>query len=454
MFCFRITLFVGMLCLFISSAAAAQQPLQEIETRITDRVDNGSLVGISIGYVNAEGETSYVSKGVLKASGSTAVDRRTIFEIGSVTKLFTALAMARTMHQQGIPLDAEAEPLLPEAFDLPAYEGTSITVKHLLTHTSGLPKIPDNLTMSDPARPYAGYSEADLKSFLSGYELPREPGTKLGYSNIGMALVGYILEAQTNLTYEQVIRQFILDPLQMASTGIEINAADSSRVARGHRGGVEVPNWDITVFEGAGALHSTTADMVKFLKAQMGRPSPLKQAINMTQRPLFDAGKQKGKIQDKVGMGWFYATKNDTILWHNGATGGYKSLIGYNIEDDTGVVLLSNSASSTIDLGFHLLDPEAFPLQKITSLSKKELQKFVGVYRAGPAAKFHITRMNEQLFVRLRGQNKFPIYPKSETRFYLKAVPAEIQFEVTADSATKLILHQNGRQVPANRIER
>jgi len=452
MYYLRRAFVMGMLCLLIPAIVPAQQSLQKVESNIDKRVNNGTLVGISVGYVNAEGKASYLSKGLLAASGEVSVDHHIIFEIGSVTKLFTSLAVAKLVQEKNLSLDTKAELLLPEGFQLPAYKETAITLEHLVTHTSGLPKIPGNLKMKNPAQPYAGYSESDLKEFLLNYELTRKPGSKFAYSNIGMALVGYILEEQTGLTYGRVIERYITDPLKMERTGITVGTKDSSSVAIGHRGGAEVPSWDLTVFEGAGALHSTSADMVKFLRTQMGLVSTLERPVQMMQRPLFDTDEKQGKMQDKVAMGWFYATKSDTILWHNGATGGYKSFIGYNIEDETGVVLLSNSTNSISDIGFYLLDEGGYPLNDDVSLSKEELQKFVGEYRAGPGATFYITRTNDQLYVRLTGQNKLPIYPKSETRFYLKAVPAEIQFEVTADSAEKLILFQNGRKTPANRV--
>lgn len=448
--------FIGFWILFLTVSTVASQEVipQKAREIISKKVDNGPLVGVAVGYISQEGETLFYTKGTLSQQENRAVDKNTIFEIGSVTKVFSALAISKLVKEKGISLDTNAEDLLSEEFDLPEYEGQSVTLKHLLTHTAGLPRIPGNLSVDDISNPYKNYTESKLKAFLAEYELPRKPGVQFEYSNLGMAIVGYILEHQYDTSYEQVIKKQILKPLGMSSTGVEINSGTHS-VARGHRAGSEVPRWDFASIKAAGALASNAADMTSFLKAQLGYvDTDLKPAIQKSQETLFDIRDEQGKIRDMTGMAWMISTQADTILWHNGGTGGFHSFVGMNLEKQTGVVMLSNTNESIDDIGFHILDQD-HQLENFVSLSTDQLKKYVGEYQVGNGgASFFVTQNNNQLYIRLTGQNKLPVYPKSKDIFIYKAVNAKVQFFMNdGKHPNRLTLFQNGREITAEKVK-
>lgn len=353
------TIALGILLLLISfSLVQAQQDnFKEVEDLVIKSIEEGSLVGIAVGYISPKGDILYLTEGTLSNKTEKAVDKNSIFKIASITKVFTSLALARFLDEQDVSLNDNAEQFLPSDFSLPDYEGKEITLEHLVTHTSGLPRLPGNLEMKDIQNPYGDYSEAKLKSFLADHELQREPGSAFEYSNLGVAVVGHILEEQYGMEYDQVIREQIATPLDMKSTGIYLASADSSRYTQGHFNGNIVPYWDFPGVEAMGALSSSVSDMSKFMQAQIDPESTdMSDAILKTHELRFDISDENPKLLDNIGMGWLLSTEQDSIMWHNGGTGGYYLFAGLNIEKEIGVVVMSNTRSSIDYIGFHLLD--------------------------------------------------------------------------------------------------
>jgi len=133
----------------------------------------------------------------------------TIFEIGSISKVFTSLLLADMVNRKEVALDDPAAKYLPEHVRMPERSGKAITLLDLSTHRSGLPRVPGNLNPKDPTNPYADYSVDDLYQFLSGYTLPRDPGSEVEYSNLGGGLLGHILAHRAGTDYESLIRSRI-----------------------------------------------------------------------------------------------------------------------------------------------------------------------------------------------------------------------------------------------------
>lgn len=428
----------------------------EVEEHIEQKIKDGKLVGIFIGHISAGGEVHRIAKGTLKAGGSTPVTGQSLFEIGSISKVFTTLVLARVMQENGISLDDEAEQYLPESMSLPEYKDREIVIRDLVTHTSGLPSLPDNMFPEDSSNPYADYTMEKLNKYLAATELTRAPGSKFEYSNLGLALVGHILETVTGKEYEQLVIDKIAKPLNMNDTKIKITDTDSSRLAIGHSKGKTVANWDLPVFEGAGALRSTGNDMMVFLKTQMGNAkSALWPYTQKTQQPLFDIEKGLSRQTDKIGMGWFYATDKDTILWHSGGTGGYRSFIGINKETGSGTVVLSNSTADISDLYFHLID-SSYTLtesKESISLAPDELARFVGEYKSDMGYTLYVTNEGKQLFIRLPGQGKTQVKPVDNNKFVNEQVGAEFTFNTTkSGKVTELKLLKGGKMILARKV--
>lgn len=428
----------------------------EVEEHIEQKIKDGKLVGIFIGHISAGGEVHRIAKGTLKAGGSTPVTGQSLFEIGSISKVFTTLVLARVMQENGISLDDEAEQYLPESMSLPEYKDREIVIRDLVTHTSGLPSLPDNMFPEDSSNPYADYTMEKLKKYLATTELTRAPGSKFEYSNLGLSLVGHILETVTGKEYEQLVIDKIAKPLNMGDTKIMITDTDSSRLAIGHSKGKTVANWDLPVFEGAGALRSTGNDMMVFLKTQMGnKKSALWPYIQKTQQPLFVIEEGLSRQTDKIGMGWFYATDKDTIMWHSGGTGGYRSFIGINKETGSGTVVLSNSTADISDLYFHLID-SSYTLtesKESISLAPDELARFVGEYKSDMGYTLYVTNEGKQLFIRLPGQGKTQVKPVDNNKFVNEQVGAEFTFNTTkSGKVTELKLLKGGKMILARKV--
>jgi hypothetical protein len=309
--------------------------------------------------------------------------------------------------------------------------------------------------------PYADYTPEQLYQFLSGYQLTRDIGAQYEYSNLGVGLLGHALTLRAGVDYESMVRSRILDSLEMNHTRVTLTPEMKARLALGHAGPSVVPNWDIATLEGAGALRSSANDILTFLAANLGYiKTPLAPAMAAEisiRRPT--------TIPDtEIAYAWHVQSKNgNSIIWHNGGTGGYMSYMGFDPKTRAGVVVLSNLSAppGPDDIGRHLLDAN-YPLQKVepikehteVTVNTKIFDNYVGTYQLAPGTIMTISRDGDQMFGQLTGQPKLQIFPESEKKFFLKVVDAQLIFDTDAQGkATQVTLHQNGRDQPAKRID-
>ena len=206
----------------------------EIREMLVKRIDQQKqAAGIVVGVIEPNGRRVVVY-GNLAKSDPRPVDGDTIFEIGSISKVFTSLLLADMVKRKEVTLDDPAAKYLPEHVRMPERSGRAITLLDLSTHSSGLPRVPGNLNPKDPNNPYADYSVDDLYEFLSGYTLPRDPGSEVEYSNLGGGLLGHILAHRAGTDYETLVRVRITEPLGMPDTGIALSSSMKHRMATGH----------------------------------------------------------------------------------------------------------------------------------------------------------------------------------------------------------------------------
>src|SRR5580693_7288776 len=240
----------------------------EIREILAKRVDQQKqAVGIIVGVIEPAGRR-VVAYGNLANRDPRTLDGDRIFEIGSVSKVFTSLLLADMVNRKEVTLDDPAAKYLPENVRMPERSGKSITLLDLSTHSSGLPPLPSNFKPKDLLNPYADYSVDDLYQFLSGYTLPRDPGSEFEYSNLGGGLLGHILAHRAGMDYESLIRTRITRPLSMPDTGITLSSSMNKRMAIGHNAMLApAANWDIPTLAGAGGLRSSANDMLTFLEA-------------------------------------------------------------------------------------------------------------------------------------------------------------------------------------------
>ena len=385
------------------------------------------------------------------AVGGVNVDN--VFEIGSITKTFTASVLADMVGRGEVRLDDPVANYLPRAVRMPVRRGgRPITLLDLATQSSGLPRMPDNFTPRDSSNPYADYSVQQLYEFLSRYQLPRDPGAAYEYSNLGVGLLGHTLSLKARTSYEQLVTRRILTPLGMTETAITLAPAMRARLAPGHDGeGHVVPNWDLPTLAGAGALRSTAKDLITFLVANLdSTATPLSRALQRThveRQPTNDPNL-------KIGLAWHVLARPvGKIVWHNGGTGGYRSFIGFDPVRRIGVVVLCNNGNENVDdIGFHVLD-ETFPLKQPpprrteVAVDSMVLARYVGEYELTPAFHMVVTREAAHLFVQATAQPRFAIFAESDSTFFLKSVDAQLTFRPDG-----LVLHQNGQHAPARKV--
>jgi CubicO group peptidase (beta-lactamase class C family) len=442
----------ALLALALARGASAQTAIpDDVRASLRARIAARYLVGVVVGVVDSAG-ARYAAEGTTAINGGQPVNEHSMYEIGSVTKVFTALALADMVRRGEVALDDPVRHLLPEGSTVPSRNGREITLRLLSAQRSGLPRMPGNLAPRDTQNPYADFDGAHLLDFVRGYTLPRDPGERYEYSNLGVGLLGFALAQRGHESYEAMIARRVLTPLRMNSTMVTLTPEARARLAHGHDGERPAANWDMDALAGAGALRSDPEDMTVFVAAAMlARSTPLDSAFALTGQVQFEAGSPAMDI----GLGW-HILKRPTmrIIWHNGGTGGYRSFIGFDPARKIGVVVLSNSTHSVDDIGFHTLDP-SIPLTVALvaiSMAADSFDAYVGRYPLAPAVTLAVIRDGDALFLQLTAQPRFRMWPSAPDEFFLRDVDAQISFvRDSTGRVASLVLHQNGRNVPAPR---
>lgn len=338
--------------------AAAPATDAEIMAMIKTRVEvDQAGTGIVVGIIDAQG-SRVLAYGKLSEGGA-PVDADSVYEIGSITKVFTATLLSDMARRGEVGLDDPAARYLP--VKLPAVGERRITLADLSSQLSGIPGIPSNLAPKDDNNPFADYTVPQLYEFVSGFTPTRASGEKYEYSNAGVGLLGHILTLRAKTDYETLVRQRITGPLRMNNTAIVLTPAMRQHLAIGYgMPGMPAANWDMPVLAGMGALRSSTADMLKFVGANMGlSQSPLYGAMQATHQARHAI---EGKPGQSVALGWHVLEQNGSrIVWHNGGTAGYRTYIGFDEVTRRGVVLMSNSHMGSDDIARRALN-SAFPI--------------------------------------------------------------------------------------------
>ena len=282
-----------------------------------------SNIGLAIGLVS-HGERRILTYGTATPTS--------VFEIGSLTKTFTSLLLAQAVAAGTLQLDTPVRTLLPPNTILDP-NSPEITLLSLAIHHSGLPRLPDNLHPANPLNPYAGYTLANLYTFLATHGTARPASDSYLYSNVGAALLGQALAADAALPYEALLRRGILTPLHLTHTSL------TAPPMPGHTEDDQpTPAWDLNAFAPAGGLHSDVLDMVTYTEAQLHPPPAFAAAIALQHQIQADTS------TGKIALAWFFDPATGDFS-HDGATGGFSSFIFFNPQQDLAAVVLINRAS-------------------------------------------------------------------------------------------------------------
>jgi D-alanyl-D-alanine-carboxypeptidase/D-alanyl-D-alanine-endopeptidase len=206
---------------------------QALSALIKGRVEEGRATGIVLGVLDADGSQRIVAYGD-PGPDAPSLGSDSVFEIGSITKVFTGILLADMAGRGEVDLTTPVQRYAPAGLTMPTRNGREITLTDLAAHRSGLPRLPGNLALDNLTTPYATYSVAQMYEFLAGYQLPRDIGSQFEYSNLGFGVLGHVLAARAGVEYESLLRNRILDPLGMSMTGIALSPAMKAQLAIGH----------------------------------------------------------------------------------------------------------------------------------------------------------------------------------------------------------------------------
>ena len=446
------------LVLLAAAVARAQDP-SDLEKRLLNRTgENRKAVGIVVGLVDATGER-FLTSGATAPGGAVLPGADTVYEIGSITKVFTSLVLADMVVRGEVGLDDPVAQFLPATVKVPERDGRKITLRDLSNQVSGLPRMPDNLKPADGADPYVDYGPDRLYEFLAKVELARGVGEKYEYSNLGVGLLGHALALRAGTSYEELVRKRVLEPLGMADTAVALDERLKARLAPGSGPNLSpVKNWNFDVFAPAGALRSTARDMLKFLTAAMGlRDTRLRAAFDL----MLKEERPTGTPDLTIGLGWHVWRRYGTeIVWHNGGTGGYRSFAGFNPAKKTGVVVLCNTSFGVDDLGLFALEPK-WPVARFkpavartaVELEPKALEAFAGEYEIEPGVLVAVTVSGGRLRVKSPGQAEVFYQAWSPTEFFRIGGRELTFFKDAGGAVVRLELYHEGHTFGAKKVK-
>lgn len=450
-------------CIRMPIASAQNLTDQWVEKAAKPLVENRIADGLSIGYIEGK-HSGIVHLGTANRAGKKA-DDTTLYELGSISKLFTSLMLADAVVRGEIDLNAAANVDNRAGIQLPSHEGRSIKWIDLSTHRSGLPRLPENLVPANVGNPYRDYDSKKAAAFLNQYKLPRQPGESQEYSNLGASVLGYLVAQQAGKSYQQLLEERIAKPLQMTDCAVSLNKDQRQRLATPHdKFGSPTPPWMFSNLPGAGGIRATMQDMLRFAQVQLTPPTgKIGEAIELAwkQQRAADAS------GSAMGLGWMIAGDGQT-RWHNGQTGGSHSALFINRELNCAVVVLCNTAVlKEIDqLAMQMImkaagqdvkpEPDKTSDHKSDDLAidAKHRRRLEGRYQLAPNFIFTVRDREGHLMVSITNQPTQEVFPDSPTRWSYRGVKATLEFKLgKTGPANSLILHQNGAKQTAKRMK-
>jgi CubicO group peptidase (beta-lactamase class C family) len=398
-----------------------------------------------------DGKWTFAIAGQPFAAGHAEVPaQKVLFEIGSITKVFTGILLGDAVVDGKLGLDDTLAQRLPVKFANPA--AGAVTLKQLATHTSCLPRLPDNIQDADPADPYGQYDNKKLFDYLAGAKLTARPPCAPEYSNLGFGILGVVLEQAYGRPWAALVAEKITGPLGMVDTVQELSATQQSRFAVPWDGDKRVRAWTFKAIAGAGALRSSLADMSKLADALLAGPQgPLAKiwpslAGDLAQMPA---------VGGAIGLGLFHVKTDGEIRYlHDGGTAGFRSLIQVRPASGRAAIVLASNAGANPAAWLAAWEATGHPpvLRSEVTLPPAVLDQYVGVYPLDKNVRFTLLRQGDGLVARLTGQPFFPLFASAKDEFFYKVVDAQISFHRDAEGKiTGLTLHQNGRDMAAAR---
>lgn len=397
--------------------------------------------GIILGYIGPDGVKILTSG---SAGTARPLDQHTRFEIGSVTKTFTANLLAQAVLAGSVKLGDPVAKYLPKNVHVPSRDGKHITLLNLAEQHSGLPRMPTNMRDVGGPDPYADYGLSDMYAFINGYTLTRDPGSKYEYSNLGIGLLGQALANQAHTTYAALVRSKIFAPLGMNESTVATAPEHDAALAIGHDAdGKPTHAWEIEALAGAGAVRSTMHDMLLYLRCNMGTGPLARDCLYGHQpRSTFPGG--------KIGLVWM--TSPSGVVWHDGDTAGFHAMIEISADRKRGTVVLSNGPP-VADIGNSVIEPQTSARKCPSPQPSSTGSTYDGVYcDAGLGFGFTVKTTGSVVTIQVPGQSILALERESGDRFSVVGVAATVDFIRKDGGVVGAVLHQNG-VLPLSRLD-
>lgn len=350
--------FVIILVLLTSGCRKEETPeFNSLKEELDYIMEKNVKVGAALGIIDQQEQVRTYFYGSLSRNRHHPPDEHSLFEIGSITKTFTSTLLAKKVVEERVRLDDPAQDYLPgDEVTVPAWEGTQIRLRHLATHTSGIPRVPRESRQPlppgyDPYNPYDAYDTPYVYDYLNNYcSLEFEPGTSYLYSNLGGGLLGHLLGLEDGTSYADLLSREILIPLGMQHTTLDLDSSQIPLLAPGYNELLDsVENYSANdIFEGAGFIKSSLSEMLLYLKANLGMMED-PEAYQLTHQPYYEVGTvtygdREGTFYLSIGLGWhIHSVSEDyTYCYHGGRTNGYMAFMAFDPDHPSGFVVLFN----------------------------------------------------------------------------------------------------------------
>ena len=448
------TRLLGLAAVTLSTTSAFAMSDDDLRAALERRFTNDRTGACVAAAVIDKGATA---KAYVCSKSRRPYDEHTAFEIGSVTKPMTAALLAELIARGEVALDDPIAALLPPGASVPMFNGHQITIRDIVTHTSGLPSIPRQWRTMDTGNPYARVTERALLGALGATRLTRPPGARWEYSSFAMLVLSYALARRSGKDYETLLRERLLAPLGMNDTYIA-KRPQHVRLAQGHlANGMPAAPWDFPAdMAGAGGVRATLPDMVRYLEGQLGtRESAITPALARTQQQIASIGGYT------MGMNWtiLSTASGHTIFAHDGGTGGYSSSVAFDRAAQRAVVLLSDTALTSLGgfgtVGLHLIDP-TMPVgapRVATTADARLIDALAGSYRLQGGLGMELRHKGNALTVQADGQTEFEMGYDSAGDFYPLQLDALLRPKRKADGTYAFTWFQGGGALEAGRTD-
>lgn len=443
--------FLLFICLMLSLSAltCASGYDKEISAKseLQRLIDNHAVRTAVVMFVeNDSTEIGVVKLGEISDSRRELPDEdSTVFEIGSITKVFTALLVQTLVDDELLHWDRTISACLPD-IEFANEAIANVSLRELATHRSGLPRLPTNFTETvvpgNAMDPYANYGEQDLVAFFESFD-PPELKKEHAYSNLGFALLGYIVAKTLDTSYAEAMNQRVFQPLEMNNSTAIDSIKDHSELAAGYSNTANMDTWNFNVHAGAGVIRSTARDMYKFIRANFLETDD---AIHRAMRSIREL-----QYEANHALGWITETSDQdtTIFWHNGQTGGYASFLAIDPEAKRGWVILtaSTEAAAITRIGASFYREVELP-------HSVDFTPYTGVYKLAENQYMTISNKDGQLQIQVTGQPPIVLAHTKDHVFELQALSLKADFVLGEDGkATTLKWSQQEASIDAERVD-